>query len=644
MSNFHDDSHILSQLGILTSKDESPHKIRYTSATKGSSTSGGKERFVDVNIDGGTAEMKSDSDEEEPIFDRNSLLSSTKSVRMYRKESRSYTCMYIILLLTYFGVGVWCPLSSQLVVSSSPSSDKLFFSALFANSAGLLVGSVAGKFLCRRISITLLLFLCTAAGCVCSWITSDFSNMLDVRITTFLLGFVSGCILYGGLATWFIFWRGHNRKLLFFYVLLAISSSFVLFLHDPATFQKVVLHKREVSESTMNGENMIELGSVNDSTTIAKLRKPQVVREIQRVKSKSEQNQQMREAVKAHSTRTSTTSSFEIISTSSTISSEVVWQNSSNGSFIFTSSYVTPTELAYTTTELALDQSSSPITTTDIPPLIVSAEEDRRTGQRAANVVTTIILAIYVVSYACCCVPFTIKGDMKFSKLFDPAIAGLTTGCRLRLGTVQTVASFLESLVELAAIVLSSHQNAHSMIISHHVVVAISRSFVIISGQRAYSIYGCSLALIFSSLGSFLLILRFGNQFVSLILMSMGTGVFGLLVFFLVEVRVHPRKGTQLDYYIFPSLVGRLLSVLLCTFLQLHDISRMTGAIFVSSALLIMAFILLKRSVDKAARLKEIMEYSSTPVSDARGEYVSLREEDIGLDSADDDKEEVLVT
>uniref|UniRef100_A0A0K0DG88 WAPL domain-containing protein n=1 Tax=Angiostrongylus cantonensis TaxID=6313 RepID=A0A0K0DG88_ANGCA len=103
--NFHDDSHILSKLGsefaiifmfrlesldahhmsmfqaayilkvvfsVLASRDECPHKIRSSSSSKAKASSE-KDRFVDVSIDG-LAELKSDSDEEEPIFDIVSFL------------------------------------------------------------------------------------------------------------------------------------------------------------------------------------------------------------------------------------------------------------------------------------------------------------------------------------------------------------------------------------------------------------------------------------------------------------------------------------------------------------------------------------------------------------------------------------------
>lgn len=238
--------------------------------------------------------------------------------------------------------------------------------------------------------------------------------MVDLRITDFLLGFVTGSILYGGLATWFIFWRGYNRKVLFFYVLLAIGSSLVLFYHDPA-FHEVVLHKREAFGSIADSGNMVELESVNDSTTTMKFRKPQVVQGITRMESKSEQNQQMRKALGFNAMRSSNVSSFEMTSAYPTILPTEVFQNSSSGNSISPFSDITTAERSAPSTAMTAERSSSSLSRTDIPPMNVSPKGDR-TGNRVAIVVTTIMFAIYLVSFACCCLPFAIKSDMKFLK------------------------------------------------------------------------------------------------------------------------------------------------------------------------------------------------------------------------------------
>ncbi|VDO32691.1 unnamed protein product [Heligmosomoides polygyrus] len=71
--SFHDDSHILSRLGILQSKDECPRKAHHSPSNTGMKVSSDQNRFVEVNIDGDIS-SRSDSDDEEPIFDKVHLL------------------------------------------------------------------------------------------------------------------------------------------------------------------------------------------------------------------------------------------------------------------------------------------------------------------------------------------------------------------------------------------------------------------------------------------------------------------------------------------------------------------------------------------------------------------------------------------
>ncbi|KIH60066.1 hypothetical protein ANCDUO_09689 [Ancylostoma duodenale] len=138
--SFQDDSHILSRLGILESKEESPRKIHHSPQKANSQLPSEKDRFVEVSIDG-TADAKSDSDEE-PIFDRNSLLSPNRGVKVYRrKHESSFTCVYLVLLLTYLAVGISCPLPWVTL----QSRKKIPYTLLLQNSAGLLVGCLTGS-------------------------------------------------------------------------------------------------------------------------------------------------------------------------------------------------------------------------------------------------------------------------------------------------------------------------------------------------------------------------------------------------------------------------------------------------------------------------------------------------------------------
>nr|CDJ81458.1 unnamed protein product [Haemonchus contortus] len=82
--------------------------------------------------------------------------------------------------------------------------------------------------------------------------------------------------------------------------------------------------------------------------------------------------------------------------------------------------------------------------------------------------------------------------------------------------------------------------------------------------------------------------------------------------------------------------MGRFLSALLCVAFKPSTSEQLTTVILLLSIPLVMAFVLLVKSIGKAARLKEIMEYTSSPMLQTSGEYVSLVERD-ELDSDEED-------
>ncbi|KAK6037508.1 hypothetical protein COOONC_24987 [Cooperia oncophora] len=156
----------------------------------------------------------------------------------------------------------------------------------------------------QRVSIAFVSFFCTILLCGFSWSVSDFQEVIDARFSIFMLGFASGNILYGGLAIWFIHWRGYNRKAVLFYVLIAFGSSIALALHSQPNFSSgtynvvtssVVLHKRQVIESTIDNDTLLNDTWITESPS-TRPKKPQVAQGILVVESKADQNKQMREA------------------------------------------------------------------------------------------------------------------------------------------------------------------------------------------------------------------------------------------------------------------------------------------------------------------------------------------------------------
>ncbi|KAK5978431.1 hypothetical protein GCK32_002800 [Trichostrongylus colubriformis] len=634
--SFHDDSHILARLGILQSKDECPRKIHHSTPKTESKKGSEKERFVEVNIDGEVA-SRSDSDEE-PVFDRHSLLSANRSVKVYRRKSESYKCVYLILLLTYFATGaVWSvPLLKQ---RTSIKSSSNFLSVYLA---GLLAGTTTGKLLCQRLSITFVSFICTILLTGFSWTFSDFPEVIDARVSIFMLGFGSGTILYGGLATWFIHWRGYNRKVVLFYVIMAFGSSIALAINNQpilsagsynSVTSSITLHKREVIGASLENDTVL---STNDSISL-KPKKPQVAQGIQVIETKSEQNEQMRKAASSNKSQTPSASSSASAGLSSTATAYLVTTHASPNSSRASTPQSTPKTTVLVTTTTHMSSIPTPSRTSIIVPETQYSTVKQSTHDRFASISTTVTLALYAVAFISCCVPCTTRSDAKFLKLFDQSVSGLTRGCRIRLTVVQTIASFNEGMVAMGSVLLSSEGNNSSILFLNYAIITIFRAVIVMCGPCAYSLPGCCLALLCALVGSGLTLLVPVDPLVGYALMSASTGVFGLLVLLYLEVRVCPRAGTQLDYYVFPSVSGRLLSALLCTIIKPSTSKQVSTIILLSNAPLTLVFMLLVKSISKAARLKEIMEYSSSPVLETAGEYVSLIERDVGSDSGEEE-------
>lgn len=637
--SFHDDSHILSRLGILQSKDECPRKAHHSPSNTGMKVSSDQNRFVEVNIDGDIS-SRSDSDDEEPIFDKNSLLSPpSRNSRVYRRKPESYKCIYVTLLLTYLALGTgW----SIPLVNEREAIDILSsFASVY--SCGLLFGTFTGKTLCRKLNIAFILFLCTVLLCSIFWTMSDFPEVLDVRVSVFSIGYCSGNVLYGGLALWFIHWRGYNRKALLLYVLMAFGTFLAVFLHNRPVSDagghntedsSVSLHKRQANGSFLSNETFPIVASLNEST-LTKPKKPQVVQGSQVIETKSEQNEQMRKAVNLNKTLVSSTTAPVDYINGSAPSNSV---DKKNDSVI---DHTTTSDTVATKPILRLDTTtvsgSSPVETESVASVFKS---ERKAIRRTGSVLTSIVLATYLVAFLTCCISCSAKGGAKFVKLFDPSVAGLTRGCRLRLASVQTTAALIEGLVDMGVVTLSAEVDNSSLLVLHFAVIGLSRLVALICGPCAYSLTGCCLALLCSLLGSILVLVTSLDPHFGFCLLSASSGVFGLLLFLYLEVRIRPRAGTQLDYYLFPTAVGRFLAALLCVALRLSSSEQIVTVVLLLVVPLMVLLLLLVKSVGKAVRLKEVMEYSTSPVLEASGEYVSLIERDIRCASSEEDDDD----
>ncbi|VDL63382.1 unnamed protein product [Nippostrongylus brasiliensis] len=567
--NFHDDSHILSRLGILQSKDESPNKVHYPPSKKDSKAASEKDRFVEVSISG---EVSSETDsDEEPLFDKNSLLSMNRNTKVYRRRPNSYSCAYVALLLSYFAVGALWITS----VVRQRHSNTWFPSLMVLYGFATLFGTIIG-----------------------------------------------------GLACWFVHWRGYNRKFLLLYVLIASGSSFALLaFHNPiqnlntnnlnVIASSITVHKRETTlDLAFNNDTLSNSTSAEDTTPPVKPRKPQVAEGSQVVETKSEQNEQMRKAIAANKTKCNYYNHFTVY--------YYCYCQYANYYLHFAAHYYDNVGL--------------------ISPVIVPNKHDAVSG-RIGSVLTTVALVFYLLAFLSCCLPCAVRSDGKFTKSVPNNTIALSAFRCFRRWINERLpytAGIGTGLVEIAAVSMSVELKSESMPsgATYYVVVALTRFVIMICGPCAFSPSGCCVSLLCSLLGSLLVLNTASYAVVGFVLLAIGAGTLSLLVFLYVEVRVSPKAGAQLDYFIFPSTVGRFLAALLCSGLKAAHVQEIIAVVVFMAASLVPLLSLLVRSVGKAARLKEIMEYSSSPVPRASGEYVSLMERGVGFESGDDDGSE----
>uniref|UniRef100_A0A1I7WMN6 MFS domain-containing protein n=1 Tax=Heterorhabditis bacteriophora TaxID=37862 RepID=A0A1I7WMN6_HETBA len=631
--NFLDDSTILSKLGILESKEESP-KRSVPSPSKGNHISvSEKERFVEVSIDG-DFNVHSDSEEEDSIFDRNSLLSSNRNTRGLRRVSESYKCRYFVILATYIAVGsVLYPCSDVLY------NIAQFHTPLLSNAAGLVLGSLTGKLWTPRLNLLFLLLICLTllSGVRMMLFTAD---NIDQFLISFIEGFTAGAVFYGGMAMWLLYWRGHTRKIIFFYLMLAIASMVILLtgekhiINDNMTFSHIYKRSADFEENALSSFTAAnnEL-NYNESVNL-RPRKPKIVQGTSSIDSKTKENEQMRKAAE-EALKVVTNESASVVPELGTVTpraSSITTAEHLSVNNMLTSS--TTTELLNSTSgsNLSVENSTTPVL--QIASIISCF--DRPTGNIVIGVLISTIL-LYLLGFTFCCFPFSFSADAKIVKVYDPSIPGLTLHCRFRLASVQILGGFLEALFMVSLSALNKYTEGSTRVQYAFGAIVISRFLALLCGSCALTLATCTVLLLCIITGSFILAFISMHSLLGVLLIGFGTGLFGLSTFLTIESRLVPRASVQLNYFVIPSVCGNFLSSLFCFSFCPLEVYQMLDLLLLLSILLTICFLFLARSIQKAARLKEIMEYSSSPLPEASAEYVSLIDRGLTSDIEDED-------
>ncbi|CAI4227212.1 unnamed protein product [Auanema sp. JU1783] len=246
--NFDGGDHILLQLGILESTEPSPKRTNYenvkTSPRKAKPSAGGeREKFVDVNIDG---DVISDNEEEDIGLDENELLgSSSRGSRGLRRirESESYICRLILLILTYFSLG-----ASYFAICTPPllRGDAMCH---FVFCLGAFCGVCVGMFLIRKLYWVFISLLGFALLTLTVWSLHTFKHLSYI---SFLFNGASyGIIAYCGLAVWFSIWKRYSRYIL------SLSFVFSLGFFIPQILFSSFDRQIELSSSLTNNDGLV---------------------------------------------------------------------------------------------------------------------------------------------------------------------------------------------------------------------------------------------------------------------------------------------------------------------------------------------------------------------------------------------------
>ncbi|CAO4375184.1 unnamed protein product [Caenorhabditis nigoni] len=665
--SFHDDSHILSQLGILDSHERSPK--RDTAPTD--------KKFVDVKLTASVSDDDED-DDEDLVFDRNNLLSSNKrqNASLIRGRADNQTIRFLILLILFLIAGLVSTASSLAICSVRHEVIGCLWTCI-----GMFCGAWATKLTASRSNLMLFLLATLLTLLVNLFLAFSFSFLFAIR------GFFVGATLYGGALVWFAFWRKQPRKLLILLLVfsaggfLAMSAKTSVFSEATSSLADMSIVTRSIQNTvsrlkraaTVHEETdktLLPFVAVVDNstqkfvndTTDSTVKKPEVATgTLEKSKTKTEMNAEKEKEVEEKK--------LPVVdgSTNST-DSEATTTSSST----FTTTTEAPTTTS-TTTTTTTTTTEAPTTTTRSEVITVdvktrdSKEEARRrkqedpspqsiesppypancpsdslflTGNVASaeetisSFVKTFVsfgVIIYFISYALCCLPCGLKPDSKVKKLESDSIVGLGMRLRILIAAVQTIVGFLHQIKHFHS---SNQPTASSDHILVCVFVMITLLIMAFGGHKVGTLEAVILSYLLTVFGEVVLLFSANSQFGN-ILSNCGLTAIWVSLFFVVEIFLQVRATVQLAYFLIAWIVGRAIACLFALEPVFEGLEHSFCVLFTISIGILLFYIV--RMLQKSKRLKEILDNSSAPIvahSTGDGEYISLTAQDV-LDDDD---------
>ncbi|CAD6195462.1 unnamed protein product [Caenorhabditis auriculariae] len=601
--SFHDDSHILSRLGILDSMEESPRKKQENAQIAKPHTKR-SEKFVDVKLN----QELTDSEDSDAAFDRDILLPTNRSAPRIRRRSENVILKLVVIIILFFIAGL-----TNLNLETFQCGPSVEVLSCAWSCFGLVIGIHGARLICFRVNLLVFMMV--------SLLGYLFAAVFPIGFTLSLItrGFFIASVLYAGSLAWFGIWRNQQRILLLFLFIFSTGNLFSMLSNSPMADSSNLGHFFQGfrDDPTFVWEafelaNNTNLPSSNDSD---RAKKPEVATgSVSKTKTKAEENAEKElEAAKQQK--------IEESRQNSTVSATLTQK----------------TTISSTTTSTSTTTTTTTTTTTvapTIPLSIASALPGREETLERDD-------------FKNC--PLRKNIPVPFSSSFCSLWATCCVVCRLELkrkpesrswkmNRPSDLASDCASVRLLSTLLLDSYSKCF---ISTRRFCATPNCLVTCTWSRVFPhFFACFLLLVIGRrVGTLLIVVASFSIYAvaQLILIISSTSslavfsaTFGLQtlwvsMFFIVESFLAPRPTVQLAYFLLAWAFGRLFACFFAFEMPSPAISNtvsLTMTVAVGAVLFYGTKLLLK-----AKKLKEILDNSGAPIlgSEKRsGEYISL--------------------
>ncbi|CAJ0579617.1 unnamed protein product, partial [Mesorhabditis spiculigera] len=612
-----EDAEILARLGILHSTEESPKREQKPANAK----------FVEVDIHG--VEHEEDSDME--IFDRNTLLSHPAGRERISTHQRRYAdtpvCRFLLLVSSFFAAGLALHSTPNIFqLSMSNAGHALPIIQMF----GLVVGALLARTYVPRFNSMWLLFVCISVLAALSIILLSPQDATSLRVIVLVQGICVATIKYAGLSTWFMWWRASHRK--FFWILFAfclgaaipslLRSPMIQDMSDSATTDSQAI----VSAHQMHRRELLgfDKGKLPDFATPApgppvasnmtdgtpKPGRPDGATGAEHVDTKAAENEKKREEVQVKQTPNTTTSSTTVTTTTTTASTTTAratvrsdGQTSTAPSSIKKASQMVNQEINEIGSKIGRIDDAIGNKLGDMKSAMYRVAD--LSVEWAVVTVLMMVVVLFILSFFACCLSWSPIADSRVAKLSDHTSPGLSAGCRLRI----TISHALVSLISFALMEAAMAEGE-----SYNILVSIMMALIMllasVIGGACCTSSAAWLFVLSTLIGSTILSLA-NSSYLGFLLATTSAPMISCSLVMRIEKEVGARPSQNIDMYLLCNFGTRMVFTAACYLFGRFSTGSLLGFTFLASLALVPMVYLSGTSLKRAARLKEIYEFTN---------------------------------